>query len=587
MTDRFKKKTIIYKILLLLLACVCAAYLCYTLVFQPSALSAESVGQPEILSNWYAQIDGAPYGSVSIPGPFYSKRQVSLFKTLPIISESDYLSIHTANTRIRIFADKELIYEFGFESGEYTSIPPILYEHRLNLKPEYTGKRLRIDLYPMYFPANRITRPILLGSIPQIQLFNFTTIRGDTYGYSFGAIGLVILIFGLYYFFRDRKDTALLVLSALYLLLCTKLCTQSCLTTSVITNLYTSFYIFWFSLLVAPLTVIILLFKFFGQKMRVFFWRMICGYVVFIIAALSLIIIDIDFYVGIISLFYVLITILMIAISVRLRIFSKLKTKNRSTILLALLLFMILVDVTNHYFQYLPFDFSFWLVFAAFFFTFIIIANKVKETHNRDKELQTIRMKSESLLQSYKEIDAYTTKIEKIRHDMNKHLSVINTLLNKDDTRNAQEYICNLLTDAETQAWRTVCPNPIINAILSQKLQQAEKLGVDFTYSIRLPQSLNIADVDICSVFANCLDNALRAASLVGENRRIVLVTYIKNNHLYLSVENTAPVCTLPVRKGHGLGLKIIRDVTKKYDGIMDITNLQGLFKIEVALNLF
>ena len=582
MTGKAKKFAL--RILLIVLACVCVAYFSYVLFFQPLTLATDDFGSPKVLNKWYVQIDGAPYGSVSIPGTFYSGRQVSLLITLPDIEESDYISVYTANTRIMIYADKELIYTFGFDGNEATSIPPILYQHLIQMEPEYTGMRLRIDLYPVYFPASRITRPVLLGSVLQIQLYNFSVIRSDTVGYVLAAIGGVILFFGIYYFSKNKEDRSLLVLSGLYLLLGGKLCTQSCLTASLVSDPYTSFYFFWLSLLSAPLFVMILLYRSYGRDMPRFFRRIIYGYVLFMLTALVLILLDIELYAVLLTIFNILITSFMVALFVRFRI----KKLSRTTAPLVVLFGLFLVDISNHYFQYIPVAFlsynSLWLTVTAFYFTYYIIASKVHAAYTRENEYQVMLLKSESLLQSYTQIDEYTTKIEKLRHDMNRHLTIIRSLIESEKQKKACEYIRSLLTEADAQSWREVCPNHIINAILNRKLFQAEQFNVDITCSIRLPRKLGIADVDICSVFANCLDNALKAARLAENKRRILVTSYIKNDHLYLCVENTAPDSSPPVRKGHGLGLKIVRDIADKYNGIMQITRADGLFKIEVAL---
>jgi len=267
-----------------------------------------------------------------------------------------------------------LIYVFGFEGDSTTSIPPILYEHLVAVSPEYTGKRIRIDLYPVYFPASRITRPVLLGSALQIQLYNYSVIRSDTVGYVLAAIGGIVLFFGVYYFSKNRSDRSLLVLGGLYMMLASKLCTQSCLNASLFPDPYTSFYIFWLSLLVTPLFVMLLLYRSYGQDMQRFFHRIICVHVLFMLTALILILLDIDLYAILLTVFYILITGFMVALFVRFRIFSRGKRLNRNTTPLVILFGPLLIDLSNHYFQYIPVEFlsynSLWLTSTAFYFTY-------------------------------------------------------------------------------------------------------------------------------------------------------------------------------------------------------------------------
>ena len=58
------------------------------------------------------------------------------------------MSILTSNHRVRILVDKQLIYEFGFEEGAITQIPPIAYENIIKMEPSYSGMLMEIKMYP-------------------------------------------------------------------------------------------------------------------------------------------------------------------------------------------------------------------------------------------------------------------------------------------------------------------------------------------------------------------------------------------------------------------------------------------------------
>jgi signal transduction histidine kinase len=461
------------------------------------------------------------------------------------------------------------------------------------VSPEYTSKRLRIDMYPVYFPANRITRPILLGSALQIQLYNYSVMRSDTIGYVLAAIGGVILFFGIYYFSKNRKDRSLLVLGGLYMMLAGKLCAQSCLSASLFSDPYTSFYIFWISLLGTPLFVTLLLYRSYGSGMQRFFHIIIYAQILFMLTALILILLDIEFYAVLLTVFYILVTGFMVALFVRIRILSKVKKLSGATTTYLIMLFgLFLVDISNHYFQYIPVEFlsynTLWLTSTAFYFTYHIIASKVRAAYARENEYQAMLLKSESLLHSYTQIDEYNTKIEKMRHDMWKHLSVLDALLEDGCVRSALEYLEKLLKNADARSLAIASPNHIINAIIQHNIERAKRANVNFTFDVRLPEYFNVEDVDLCSVFANCLDNALDACEIFNGKRFVHLASYIKNGHLYLRLENSARKCDQSKhRSHHGWGLKIVRDVVEKYDGIMQISPADnGVFIIEIALRL-
>ena len=86
--------------------------------------------------------------------------------------------------------------------------------------------------------------------------------------------------------------------------------------------------------------------------------------------------------------------------------------------------------------------------------------------------------------------------------------------------------------------------------------------------------------------FANCLDNAIEACTRIPQKKFINVVAYIKNEYLYVRIDNSAGKAEHQVKRiGHGWGLKIIRDVVEKYNGMMRIFPAgDGVFSIEIAL---
>ena len=136
----------------------------------------------------------------------------------------------------------------------------------------------------------------------------------------------------------------------------------------------------------------------------------------------------------------------------------------------------------------------------------------------------------------------------------------------------------------------------------------------------------NLADyktTDLCSLFANALENAINACKLVqtartsinnsynsisdtasdynssctsdygvvNSNRIITVKVFDKNNKLCINITNTYAVEPIfvnntPVsdKAGHGIGIRSIISVIEKYNGVYDFFTKDGVFYFQACI---
>ena len=182
------------------------------------------------------------------------------------------------------------------------------------------------------------------------------------------------------------------------------------------------------------------------------------------------------------------------------------------------------------------------------------------------------------------------------RHDMRHHLTVLDALAKQGDTESIIKYIGNLNDRLNDITKKSYCENPPVNAVLSSCIGQAEKSGCYVTAMICLPGEIPFDEMDICVVLANALENANNACMDIPEKekRRITLNAELKDNRkLIISVENPCGTALtfngdgfpiVPERKGHGIGLKSIDAVTRKYNGMFRCECENGKFRLNAVL---
>ena len=210
-------------------------------------------------------------------------------------------------------------------------------------------------------------------------------------------------------------------------------------------------------------------------------------------------------------------------------------------------------------------------------------------------ELKSLRIKSSLQLENLEQTQEYLDNIKVIKHDINKHFAVISSLLTQNDSVSALNYIKQYTNIYPQNEPIQICENKIINAIISQTALRCKKVGIRFSYNITIGSVSNVPELDLCSIFSNIIENALKAAPS-SENAYIEIQVSEKNDFLYLSCKNSKSnevieangnfVSTNQKENGSGLGLKIIKNIVEKHNGLMDIEYGESFFSIKIAISL-
>lgn len=182
------------------------------------------------------------------------------------------------------------------------------------------------------------------------------------------------------------------------------------------------------------------------------------------------------------------------------------------------------------------------------------------------------------------------------RHDMRHHLLVLGKLAEESNVESVTQYISNLNGRlAETEKKR-YCENLTVNAVLAASIGQATKAHCSVTENIRLPDEIPFDEMDVCVVLANAVENAVNACLKIKkqENRYIqIKAELVDNCKLTVAVCNPCvePVSfdadgfpLVPKREGHGIGLKSIDAITRKYNGLFACSCAECEFQFKAVL---
>lgn len=192
-------------------------------------------------------------------------------------------------------------------------------------------------------------------------------------------------------------------------------------------------------------------------------------------------------------------------------------------------------------------------------------------------KLELMQQQKELTVQYYEDMEANYNNSRKVIHDIRNHLHAIEQKYRIEE----REYIDDVHAMLNSLGMKFYTENKMLNIVLNDKLKGIPPAQIDCNLGgIGLEF---ITDIDITTIFANLLDNAVDAGKGVldyriqirGEEIQDFTVVKISNPLLdsYVEGKSTKP--------GHeGIGLQNVRQALEKYQAEMDIQTKDNVFSV-------
>lgn len=190
---------------------------------------------------------------------------------------------------------------------------------------------------------------------------------------------------------------------------------------------------------------------------------------------------------------------------------------------------------------------------------------------------------------NYYSLNERITSNAKAMHDFHHHLSVIDTLAQKEECPSITAYINSVLTTSFKPTHLCRSGNNIIDAVINSKLDEADQKKIDVNYVIHIDDLSAFEQADICAVLANQIENAFDACEKMEDKRNVHIDIRQQESFVLFRVSNS--VASNPffenenlasTKSGstvvHGLGLKNIQDIAEKYNGSLKNEYVDGHF---------
>lgn len=208
----------------------------------------------------------------------------------------------------------------------------------------------------------------------------------------------------------------------------------------------------------------------------------------------------------------------------------------------------------------------------VFFMNKIYIEQRQKEQYNAQVAF-------------YKMLNEQYQQMERLRHDMKNHILALHGLWKKQKFDQAGNYLEKMIKNGNIEECEEVTGNPAIDALLYHKKKEAKEFSIPLVSDVQFPKRCTIDEFDLCVLFGNLLDNAIKACvEITDEKYRFVEIQSQQiKSCLLLVIKNTAEIEDVKEIKS-GTGLLNIYETVRKYDGTVNMKVQEHVFEISVLI---
>lgn len=173
-----------------------------------------------------------------------------------------------------------------------------------------------------------------------------------------------------------------------------------------------------------------------------------------------------------------------------------------------------------------------------------------------------------------------TAQYRQLRHDIHNHLLTIDALGQKGEYERQHEYLISLNNAFSQTQSRVYCGHPLIDSLLEAKHLRMQEAGIEVEWNMHpAPESLQISDLDLCTLIGNMLDNAIEACERLEADapRKISISLRIVERTLLFRVANSCKNAGALRRQMDyfsqkrdgpgGLGIKSMRRIVRAHQG--------------------
>lgn len=225
-----------------------------------------------------------------------------------------------------------------------------------------------------------------------------------------------------------------------------------------------------------------------------------------------------------------------------------------------------------------------------------LVHERIISTLTKNTELQLEKQREEINQEYYIELERQYDSSNILIHDIKRCLLNIRELSSEKDNERIIEYVDSIYNGYEIKSLKQYSNNKLINVIVSRYAQLCNDNNINLIVDIRNIDFSFITDSDLTALLDNLLENAFEAAKYSAEKQIELIIDNRNEKYILFNIINSSDtepktignfyISTKRNKNLHGIGLKSISRIVKRYSGNLDCNynNSKKIFETSIVL---
>jgi signal transduction histidine kinase len=223
---------------------------------------------------------------------------------------------------------------------------------------------------------------------------------------------------------------------------------------------------------------------------------------------------------------------------------------------------------------------------------FTVVFEVISRNNYLKNELNLYMQQQDIQMRYYEDMEKKYDSTRKLVHDVRNHIQMMQHLYEEQNNEAGCQYTKDVHEMLNKLGHKYYTSNKMLNIILNDKVQQMHEHGISEDIMVTDTELDLVRNVDLTTIFANILDNAIEAAELSNEKQIILRVAKI---HDFITITLKNSMDKEPVKKAdsfestkknhEGLGLKNVERVVENYKGDIQYEWKDQYFITRIMLN--
>ena len=251
-------------------------------------------------------------------------------------------------------------------------------------------------------------------------------------------------------------------------------------------------------------------------------------------------------------------------------------------------------NVLEKRYTIMSFHFGWMIAVMGFIAPVILILVESAKYLKKENQFQKRYLEAElEYIERYKEAQQQTRAF---RHDMINQLSMTNMLLEEGKSNQAAEQLQTLLGEIQALSQQFVTGDEMLDCIVSMKAEKMKEMGILFSADGVVDGGLNLKATEICSIFANALDNSIEAVEEIKDPKismeikkteQFFVINIANSIREKVNVDKLMGDVKYTSKKdkdSHGFGFGNIKRVVENNNGFVNAKSLDDTFILSIML---